>query len=78
MAVWPGQTGMIGVVPRSMMALWQRRVSKAPSAITVPIGSSAAIWPSRFGNTGLSPSQLGVNDYQLTPVASRLKYKSGY
>jgi len=78
MAVRPGQTAMIGVAPRSMMALWQRRVSKAPSAVIVPIGSSAAIWLSRFGSTGLSTSQLGVNDYQLTPVASRFKYKSGY
>ena len=66
--------GMIGTVLRSMMAVWQRRVSQAPSAVTVPIGAPAWIWPSRPGNAadqetvrgtvsptnGLSPSRLGV------------------
>jgi hypothetical protein len=44
-----------------MMAAWQRRVSYAPSAVTVPISSPLGIWSSSSGNTGLSPLLLEVN-----------------
>lgn len=39
--------GTIGTAPRSVLASWQRRVSQATSAVPVPIGASAGIWPSR-------------------------------
>ena len=32
------------------MALWQRRVSQAPSAVTVPMSLSFGTWSSRSGN----------------------------
>ena len=59
--------GMIAVPPSAMMALWQRRVSLAPSAVTVPMSSSGVIWPSRSGRTGLSPSRLRVNSPRGCP-----------
>jgi len=37
--------GMIAVAWRSMMAVWQRRVSYAPSAVTVPISSPSEADP---------------------------------
>ena len=50
--------GMMAVAFRSRMAVWQRRVSQAPSAVTEPICPSSGIWSSRAGRVGLSPSLL--------------------
>ncbi len=52
---------MIAVAWRSMTAVWQRRVSQAPSAVTVPMSTDSGIWSGRSGKTGLSPSLLEVN-----------------
>ena len=51
------------------MAARQRRVSWAPSAVTVPISSSAGTWPSRSGSMELSPSRLGVSTARMPDVA---------
>ena len=67
--------GPNAVARRSRMAPWQRRVSSAASAVTVPNPSPSGLWPSRPGNeedkktvrgtgfptNGLSPSLPGVS-----------------
>jgi hypothetical protein len=51
--------GMIAVAWRSTIAVRQRRVSCAPSAVTVLISLSSGIWSNNSGSIGLSPSLLG-------------------
>ncbi len=44
--------------PRCATASWHWRVSQAPSAVTVPISTSAGIWLSRSGSMDASPTLL--------------------
>ena len=67
--------GMIAAAPRAAMASWHLRVSKAPSAVTMPISCSGGIWSSSSGSMGASPISLVVNsaariskDFSSTPM----------
>ncbi len=69
-----GQTvpriGMIGSAPCSRIAARQRRVSQAPSAVTVSMSSSSGICVNKSGRPGLSPCLPKVNPTaRISPVA---------
>jgi len=51
--------GMIAAAFLSMMAMWQRRVSQAPLAVTVPIASPLETWLRSSGQTGLNTITAG-------------------
>ncbi len=53
--------GMIGSASRSWTAAWHRRVSYAPSAVTVSISSVSGIWDNNSGSNGLSTGRQGIS-----------------
>ena len=61
--------GMIAAAPRSAMASWHLRVSKAPLAVTLAISCSGGIWSSSSGSMGASPTSLLVNS--VAQISSR-------
>ncbi len=64
------RTGMTGSAPCARIAAWQRRVSWAPSAVTVSIFSAAWTCDSRSGRIGLPPCRPEANSAaRMSPVA---------
>ena len=65
-----GRTPDVAVACRSMIAVWQRRVSQAPSAVTVPISSRS--WISCGASQRISASSQTSHDPHARSEAVQL------
>ena len=64
------RVGITAQARRAAMAEWQARVSYAPSAVTVPMGSSGGTCARNSGSIGASPTRLPVISIARTSLVS--------